>query len=179
MGVGWGGGNADFYLKNHQWGLKHGTETSSCKLPKCTPPPGPAYSLGSDINGLVDMPKPRMEGKVVLSNVDYCPDNNNDYNTCLRRKPNAMRKYAFGTMASGKPRYWDYNSEGVAHIGLYPDFYQDMKNAYMKQLAVWVATPAVKRTLEPPADVRESFFSAADAVARMWDKMEVRKAFVK
>ncbi len=179
MGVGWGGGDADFYLKNHQWGLKHGTETSSCKSPKCTPPPGPAYSLGSDINGLVDMPKPRMEGKVVLSNVDYCPDNNDDYNTCLRRKPNAMRKYAFGTMASGKPRYWDYNSEGVAHIGLYPDFYQDMKNAYMKQLAVWTATPAEKRKVERPADVRESFFSAADAVARMWDKMEVRKAFVK
>ncbi len=175
MGVGWGGGDADFYLKTHQWGLKEGTKGAEfCKGKQTCP--GPAYSLGSDINGLVDMPKPRMEGK---SKVDYCPDNNADYNTCLRRKPNAMRKYAFGTMASGKPRYWDYNSEGVAHIGLYPDFYQDMKNAYMKQLAVWVATPAVKRTVEPPADVRESFFSAADAVARMWDKMEVRKAFVK
>jgi microsomal dipeptidase-like Zn-dependent dipeptidase len=178
MGVGWGGGDADFYLRTHQWGLKEGTKGAEfCKGKQTCP--GPAYSLGSDINGLVDMPKPRMEGKEVLSKVDYCPDNNDDYNTCLRRKPNAMRKYAFGTMASGKPRYWDYNSEGVAHIGLYPDFYQDMKNAYMQQLAVWIATPAVKRKEERPADVRESFFSAADAVARMWDKMEVRKAFVK
>ena len=166
------------YLKTHQWAIKEGTKGAAFCKGK-TACPGPAYSLGSDINGLVDMPKPRMGGKVVLSNVDYCPDNNADYNTCLRRKPNAMRKYAFGTMASGKPRYWDYNSEGVAHIGLYPDFYQDMKNAYMKQLAVWVATPAGKRTVERPLDVRESFFSAADAVARMWDKMEVRKAFVK
>ena len=139
MGIGWAGKDVGSYVTSYKWALNN--------------PPGPAYTLGSDINGLEEMPPPR-----VGANVIYCTDNDA---ACRRQYPNAMRKYAFGTTANGKPRYWDYNLEGVSHIGLYPDSYQDMKN------------------VDNGREWREKFFSAADAFAQMWDKIEVRKAFVK
>lgn len=47
-------------------------------------------------------------------------------------------------------RNWDYNTQGVAHIGLYPGIYQDLANLGMT------------------VDERREFFGAADAFARMW-----------
>jgi hypothetical protein len=72
-----------------------------------------------------------------------------------------LRLYTFGTKADGSPRTWDYNCEGVAHIGLYPDIYQDLKNLGMTETE------------------RTAFFAAAEAFARMWDKIEVQKATVR
>ena len=63
-----------------------------------------------------------------------------------------MRKYTFGH------KTWDYNTEGVAHIGLYPDYYQDLKNLGMTQ------------------QERQVFFSAADYFVNMWDKCEKNKS---
>jgi hypothetical protein len=48
----------------------------------------------------------------------------------------------------------------VAHIGLYPDLYQDLRN------------PGVS------PDERAAFFGAAEALARMWDRIEVQKGTV-
>lgn len=66
-----------------------------------------------------------------------------------------MRKYHFGN------KTWDYNTEGVAHIGLYPDYYQDLKNLGMTQ------------------GERQVFFSAADYFVNMWDKCQRSKAHVR
>ena len=65
-------------------------------------------------------------------------------------------KEVFGTAN----RSWNYNVDGVAHIGLYPDIYQDLKNLGM--------------TL----DERAEFFGAADNFAREWDKIDAVKANV-
>jgi hypothetical protein len=59
----------------------------------------------------------------------------------------AMQKYHFG-------KDWDYNREGVAHIGLYPDYYQDLKNLGMNLRE------------------RQVFFSAADYLMNMWQRCE-------
>jgi hypothetical protein len=142
MGIGWAGKDVSSYLASYKWALAQYKNL-----------PGPAFTLGSDINGLEEMPPPRAGANVI-----YCTDN--DAN-CRRQYPNAMRKYAFGTMANGQPRYWNYNTEGVSHIGLYPDSYQDMKN------------------VDAGREWREKFFNAADAFARMWDKIEVKKTAVK
>ena len=72
-----------------------------------------------------------------------------------------MRLYTFGTRADGTPRMWDYNCEGVAHIGLYPDIYQDLKEVGMT------------------ANERTAFFAASEAFARMWDKIDAQKATVR
>jgi len=67
----------------------------------------------------------------------------------------SLRKYSFGN----KP--WDYNTEGFAHIGLYPDYFQDLKNLGM--------------TL----DERQVFFNAADYFVSMWDRCEKSKGNVR
>jgi hypothetical protein len=46
-------------------------------------------------------------------------------------------------------------------MGMYPDFYQDLKNIGMTQ------------------DERNEFFGAVDAFARMWDTIEARRGTVR
>jgi hypothetical protein len=65
-----------------------------------------------------------------------------------------LSQYNFG-------HYWDFNQEGLAHIGLYPDLFQDLKNLGM--------------TFEE----RSEFFGAADAFARMWDQIDASKVAVR
>jgi microsomal dipeptidase-like Zn-dependent dipeptidase len=154
MGVGWAHGDASSYLESYRFGLQHGG-TERCTPDRrpnrrtCAPITPPAFSLGSDINGFERMPGPR-QGSAVM----YC-------NAGIRCPTNTMRQYSFGTNADGTPRLWDYNKEGVAHIGLYPDIYQDLKNLGMTE------------------QERTAFFGAADAFARMWDKIEVQKSTVR
>ncbi|HVU55250.1 MAG TPA: hypothetical protein VHD83_09355 [Puia sp.] len=56
---------------------------------------------------------------------------------------------------------WDYNTERVAHIGLFPDYFQDLKNLGMTQ------------------DERQAFFTAADYFVNMWDRYEKNKGNVR
>jgi len=155
MGVGWASGTAQSFRDSYRFGLEHGA-TERCVLDRaartrtCTLTTPPAFSLGSDINGFEETPKPRA-GSAVM----YCT---NDAACAADRT--LLQQYAFGTNPNGTPRLWDYNLDGVAHIGLYPDIYQDLKNLGMTEVE------------------RAAFFNATDAFARMWDRIEVRKAAV-
>lgn len=99
-----------------------------------------AVTMGSDINGFVVMPSPRPG-----SAVRYFPSTSES----------AMHAYTF----FGKT--WNYNTDGVAHIGLYPDYFQDLKNLGMN-----------KRE-------RQVFFSAADYIVNMWQACERNKVNVR
>ncbi|WP_407522064.1 membrane dipeptidase [Lacibacter sp. MH-610] len=99
-----------------------------------------AVTMGSDINGFVVMPSPRPGAAV-----KYFPSTSES----------AMHQYSFGNKS------WNYNTEGVAHIGLYPDYFQDLKNLGMS-----------KRE-------RQVFFSAADYFVNMWQLCERNKVNVR
>jgi microsomal dipeptidase-like Zn-dependent dipeptidase len=106
---------------------------------------GAAVTMGSDINGFVTMPHPRFTAAGTGSNRVV-------YRTPARA---GLVQYRFYN------KTWDYNTEGVAHIGLYPDFYQDLKNVGMSQ------------------SERQVFFNAADYFVNMWEKCETSKTSVR
>lgn len=148
MGVGWANGHAGDFLVAYRWGTSHASRAGA---------PGPALTLGSDINGFEGMPWPRHSpDREVQAHVkrpsSITPAAWN--RSVSYRGSNALRQYTFAR------KTWDYNVDGVAHIGLYPDIYQDLANLGMNQ------------------SERGQFFTAADAFARMWDKIEIRKTAV-
>jgi microsomal dipeptidase-like Zn-dependent dipeptidase len=106
---------------------------------------GGAVTIGSDINGFAITLRPRFTttGK--------------DGNRVIYRTPAhaGLAQYTFYN------KTWDYNTEGLAHIGLYPDFYQDLKNVGMTQ------------------SERQVFFSAADYFVQMWEKCESQKLTIR
>jgi hypothetical protein len=101
-----------------------------------------AVTMGSDINGFVEMPSPRPG-----SAVKYFPSTSTS----------AMQKYSFGPANKS----WDYNTDGVAHIGLFPDYFQDLKNQGMTK------------------NERQIFFSAADYIMNLWQLCERKKTLVR
>lgn len=127
---------------------------------------GGAIMMGSDINGFVTMPKPRHGAGRGEERSRYAGGIYNNWGrqvsyagagmpTHTTTSTYLLRKYTFGN------KTWDYNTEGVAHIGLYPDYYQDLKNLGMSQTE------------------RQVFFSAADYFVNMWDKCEKGKLNVR
>ena len=91
---------------------------------------GKSVTVGSDINGFVTMPRKRQGSGVYRS---------------------GLNKYSMG------PRTWDYDKEGVAHIGLYPDYWQDLSDLGMR------------------AEEKQVFFNAPDYLVTMWEKAERNK----
>lgn len=95
--------------------------------------PGLPINLGSDINGFVVMPGPEnCGGASGVPCVAYSDD--------------------FPKAKMGK-KEWDYNTEGVAHIGLFPDFLRKVE-------------------LRGAKDVVDKLFEGAEAVAVMWERAE-------
>lgn len=131
MGVGWAGADARAFLHNYRHGLGHSGRNGGA--------PAPHFSLGSDINGFEETPKPRPGSRVSYD---------------LKQR-GGLKQASF----AGKT--WDYNRDGVAHIGLYPDIWQDLRNLNMR------------------LSEREEFFTAADAFAVMWDKIESKRGAVR
>jgi microsomal dipeptidase-like Zn-dependent dipeptidase len=87
-------------------------------------------NLGSDINGFVVMPK-----------AENC-------------KPDKCVKYdASFPMARMGTKTWNYNDDGVAHIGLFPDFLRAVEN-------------------DGGRDVVNKLFDGAENVATMWERAE-------
>ncbi len=140
MGVGWAQGDAYDFLLSYRYGVERKSRTGE----------GPAFTLGSDINGFVRMPKPRSKRTDPVPS-DLAPFARTQV---MYGGPNALTKYSFGGQS------WNYNEVGVAHIGLYPDIYQDLKN-------IGMSLPE-----------RSEFFSAANAFALMWDMIEEQKGNV-
>jgi microsomal dipeptidase-like Zn-dependent dipeptidase len=92
--------------------------------------PGLAINLGSDINGFTVMPRPeKCEGA-----------------TCVTYSAQ------FPKAKMGK-REWDYNVDGVAHIGLFPDFLRKVE-------------------LLGGNDIVDNLFEGAEHVAVMWEHAE-------
>lgn len=92
---------------------------------------GVPITLGSDINGLVKQPG-RRPG-------------------CIQRK--CVKYSAAFPMARTGTKTWDYNAEGVAHIGLFPDFLRDVETLHGH-------------------DVVNKLFNGAEAFAVMWERAE-------
>lgn len=93
---------------------------------------GVALALGSDINGLVVQPSPRAG--------------------CTR--DNACVTYSD---AFPKPGQWNYNEDGVAHVGLFPDLLRDVE------------------TQTHGTDTVDALFNGAEGFAVMWERAESLK----
>jgi microsomal dipeptidase-like Zn-dependent dipeptidase len=87
VGVGWGNADAERWLKNA----------------RAVKDIGIKIALGSDINGMVEMPAPR---------------------AACRTRACVTYSASFPQAQQGN-RKWNYNTEGVAHIGLFPDALRD------------------------------------------------------
>lgn len=94
---------------------------------------GVPLALGSDINGLVVQPRPRAG--------------------CSPQKPCVTYSSSFPQPQHGS-KTWDYNRDGVAHIGLFPDLLRDIEGQK--------GGPAIVDTL----------FDGAEAFAVMWERAE-------
>lgn len=112
-GVGFGGSNAPDFLRD-------ANAVSALGIP---------VNLGSDINGLIDMPHP--------------PD--------CRRTQCPQYGPAFPQARMGE-KVWDYSRDGVAHIGLFPDFLKHVENLFGG----------------PP--LVDKLYNGAEAFAKMWEK---------
>jgi microsomal dipeptidase-like Zn-dependent dipeptidase len=93
--------------------------------------PGLPVTLGSDINGFVVMPT---DG------------------TCQGGPKCVQYSDAFPKARMGT-KEWDYNRDGVAHIGLFPDFLRKVE-------------------LLGGSDIVDRLFDGAEAVAAMWERAE-------
>jgi hypothetical protein len=115
--------------------------------------------MGSDINGFVETPRPRHNAQLQAD-----PNKKALRPTAIPLQNwNMQVQYGQGDLLRQftHGRAWNYNQDGLAHIGLYPDLFQDLKNLGM--------------TVEE----RSEFFSAADAFARMWDQIEASRTIVR
>jgi microsomal dipeptidase-like Zn-dependent dipeptidase len=117
-----------------------------------------ALSFGSDLNGFSGWPAPRF-GPQYCSNgtpAGYSADidpgyfgaTHLDYNSLTDYFGAPLEKYQFGN------RTWDYNVDGFAHVGLYPDFIADLQ-----------AHGLTHDDLAP-------LFSGVEAYVRMWEKVD-------
>ncbi len=90
---------------------------------------GISIALGSDVNGLSPLPKPRQ---------------------ACRTKPCVVYSSQFPAASLGA-KSWDYNTEGMAHYGLLPDFLRDVEG------------------LPNGKPMVDKLFGGAEQLARMWE----------
>jgi microsomal dipeptidase-like Zn-dependent dipeptidase len=104
--------------------------------------------LGSDLNGLIHQPAPRF-------GPDACAHNAGQAAGQASPVPYPFPAHegpgSFWKMTSGD-RTFDYNTDGLAHIGLLPDFVQDLKQAGLSD-----------------ADL-DPLFDSAEAYVQMWER---------
>ena len=117
-----------------------------------------AVSFGSDLNGFSTWPVPRYGNRFCGTKPGQLGDIGPGYNPAA-----GMLAYPFQdnlTPSSPVDRYqfgartWDYNFDGLAHIGLYPDFIADLE-----------ANGLTKADLAP-------LFNGVEAYVRMWEKID-------
>jgi len=104
---------------------------------------GRSTSFGSDIDGYATTPeKPASPSQFI----NYTNASQYDF----------LRQY---TMA-GSPRKWDYNTAGMAHIGMVPDFFEALKKA------------------GAPSQQLNSLLLSAEYFAQMWERCETTAPMV-
>jgi microsomal dipeptidase-like Zn-dependent dipeptidase len=99
---------------------------------------GLSIGFGSDMNGFVIQPGPESCAKVAC--VTYS---------------NQFSKATFG-----KTKTWDFNTDGMAHIGLFPDFLRAVET-------------------QGGAAVVNTLFDGAEGFAKMWERAEAAAAKIK
>ncbi len=85
---------------------------------------GAYVGLGTDINGLVSGPGPRF-GSMATYKGNRCRAQGNRVNY-VGKPRQGDNKALVGEKTGNK--VWDINTDGVAHYGMLPDFFQDLKN---------------------------------------------------
>lgn len=124
-------------------------------------------TIGSDINGMEVMPKPRFAVNGSLIQND--DQNYNPYSLDIRNRANNKVRYTTTSEGSNVPltmsrtagKVWNYNFDGMAHIGLYPDYFQDLKNIGMTSIE------------------RGRLFLGAEYFAQMWEKCERQRTQIR
>jgi microsomal dipeptidase-like Zn-dependent dipeptidase len=111
-----------------------------------------AVGFGSDINGFAGMPAPRYGSKACAGDIGgYDPSTlagRLNYATATDYFGAPITQHQFGN------RVWDYNVDGFAHAGLYPDFVADLRAINLSN-----------------ADLAP-LFNGAEAYVRMWEKVD-------
>ena len=123
-----------------------------------------ALALGSDFNGLTAAPGPRIGGKRCPGDAGASPQTGAlvypfpifapaGVNAgTLGKAPSPVRRTKADIFASAQFQAWDYNNDGVAHVGLLPDFIQDLRSIGMSDAQ-----------LQP-------LFRSAEAYIAMWER---------
>jgi hypothetical protein len=94
-------------------------------------------TFGSDIDGYAATPT---APKTAAKYINYSDS----------RRPDFLRKC--NVPATNPPRDWDYNREGMAHIGMVPDFFEALKKDGMG------------------IDKLHQLFLSCEYFVRMWEK---------
>ena len=119
-----------------------------------------AIGLGSDLNGMINLPGGRFGELGCNGNKDQVANQSEE----------TMIKYPFETL-SGEiieapyyyldqseknrgERVFDYNFEGLSHVGMMPEFFEDLKMVGMKK------------------DDFNAFMNSAEGFLQMWEKVE-------
>lgn len=110
-----------------------------------------AVGIGSDMNGFSEWVAPRFGTDPCAGDHDagyVAADAGVQYGPSLMDYfHNPLSKYTFGN------RTWDYNTEGLAHVGLYPDFIADLQAI------------GLGGELGP-------LFNSVEAYVKMWEKID-------
>ena len=129
---------------------------------------GGPVGFGSDLNGLAGVPGPRFGLEGCTGSKGYnlqqaafgvLLTKNPRLNYPFRITSPGMKIENVAMSAMGtKPRTFDFNVEGLAHVGMLPDMIAD-----------WQAMGMTPQELAP-------LFNSAEGYIRMWEKAESRKA---
>ncbi len=112
-----------------------------------------AVPLGSDLNGMISQPAPRFGERA-------CHGQSTPANPRKRVEypfPAHGQKGTFGQLRTGHKLY-DYNVDGLANVGLFPDWVQDLK-----------AIGLTERDLAP-------LFRSAEGYVKLWEKADGKPA---
>ncbi|MFI5133468.1 MAG: hypothetical protein ACHQEB_03985 [Chitinophagales bacterium] len=138
------------YSLGGMMGLGHGghsTNFVNCYRYGLTLTGGQPLGIGTDVNGLNPLPAPP------ITVTGFPPSVTTNASEMITYGP-SLQKCVTGNKS------WDFNSEGMAHYGLLPDYIESCRKAGMT-------------TAE-----QNAFFSSAERFAQMWEKCNVSKTNV-
>ncbi|NJO12197.1 MAG: hypothetical protein HC872_00545 [Gammaproteobacteria bacterium] len=123
-----------------------------------------AVALGTDVNSLVQSPKPLLDG------ADQLDRQLNVYTAVVSNPRGTFRRFPESPSATGA-KVWDLRRDGVAHYGMYADFIK----------AVWSFPFDQNRGMRISGQelVENHLDRNADNFWRMWVKVEQQKGNVR